>query len=195
MLPTGRRPTCSASSKTCATVSTGRSPASSVPAPRIRHGLWGRILSSSTAVVMTARSSRYAFDVRFDVLTEQPAVKVHRARTQSRPLRDPRCGIVAEPDLPALGIGPIARCQLPLDQHECLVRVTFSHVRFRSGPQAPVWSWVADLIPAGRQLAHVAETPVAFSVRHYATPLMLCRRLRSPEADKVRSGDLGFFYA
>ena len=60
MLPTGRRPTSSASAKTWATVSTGRSPVSSVPAPRMRHGLRGRILSSSTAVVSTARTSRYA---------------------------------------------------------------------------------------------------------------------------------------
>jgi hypothetical protein len=60
MLPIGRRPTRSASSKTWATVRTGRSPASSAPAPRIRHGLRGRSLSSSTAVVRMARTSRYA---------------------------------------------------------------------------------------------------------------------------------------
>ncbi len=60
MLPTGRRPTSLASSKTWATVSTGRSAAPSSPAPRIRHGLRGRNPSSSTAVISTARSSRYA---------------------------------------------------------------------------------------------------------------------------------------
>src|ERR1022692_3707625 len=61
MLPTGRRPTRSDRAKTWATVSTGRSAASSSPAPRMRHGFTGRILSSSVAVMSTARRRRYAF--------------------------------------------------------------------------------------------------------------------------------------
>ena len=44
-----------------ATVRTGRSAACSSPAPLMRHGLRGNSPSSSTAVVMIARSSRYAF--------------------------------------------------------------------------------------------------------------------------------------
>lgn len=52
-----RRPITSAA-KTCSTVATGHSSASSRPAPRIRHGFL-RIMSSSTAVSITALSSRY----------------------------------------------------------------------------------------------------------------------------------------
>jgi hypothetical protein len=42
-------------------VSTGRSASCSLPPARIRHGLRGSSLSSSTAVARIARISRYAF--------------------------------------------------------------------------------------------------------------------------------------
>ena len=206
MLPTGRRPTCSASSKTWATVRTGRSPASSAPAPRIRHGITGEEL-----VVLHRRREdgadqpvglgrhrdghaagqqrgapfpdhagrqlpdRYAAQVRIDVLTQQPPVEVHRARAQPGPFGDPCRRVLAEFHLAALGIGPLARSDLGFDHHERSVSVAPSLVGFRPRPHPPVRSRIADLIPPGLPSADVAETPVTFSVRHYATPFILCR--------------------
>src|SRR5208337_508642 len=109
--------------------------------------------------------------VRRDVLAQQPAIKVRRAGTQTRPLSNPRRGVVTQPDLGAFGIGPLTRAHLRFDQDQRLVRIPLAFVGFGSGPHPPVHPRIADLVTARRELADIAETAMPIPVRHYAAPL------------------------
>ncbi len=90
--------------------------------------------------------------MRFDVLAEEPTVQIGGARAQAGTFGDPRLGVLGELDLAPVGIGPLARRQLGLDEHERPVGVALALVGFRAGSYPPVRARVADLVPAGRQL-------------------------------------------
>jgi hypothetical protein len=94
--------------------------------------------------------------MRRDVFLEQPAIVVHRAGPQLRPLSYPGRRVIGELDLGPVGVDPLASEDLSLNQGQRLVRVALSLKGLLGVPPLAVWPDIAGLIPARRKLPDIA---------------------------------------
>lgn len=118
-------------------------------------------------------SDRHGAQIRRNVLGEMPGVEVDRPDPQTGPLSYPRCGVVSELDLPAIGVCPLPRHHLGLDEGERSFSVTFALICVGAGTHTAIRPWIADLETARFPFPNVTETSVSFPVRHNAAPLNL----------------------